>query len=71
MYALRRWPVRHARGLNVFYRGFEAGVSGIHLMAYRQEHSIPEIIDRSGVLRGRVPWYPGRSTEPTSNRTFS
>jgi methylenetetrahydrofolate reductase (NADPH) len=48
------------------------GVSGIHLMAYRQEDSIPEIIDRSGVLRGRVPWYPGRSTpEPTADRTLS
>jgi hypothetical protein len=36
------------------------GVSGIHLMAYRQEESVAEIIDRSGVLAGRVPWYPGR-----------
>jgi hypothetical protein len=24
MYALRAWSVRHARGLNAFYRGFEA-----------------------------------------------
>lgn len=24
MYALRRWSVRHARGLNAFYRGLEA-----------------------------------------------
>ena len=24
MYALRRWSVRHARGLNAFYRGFES-----------------------------------------------
>jgi methylenetetrahydrofolate reductase (NADPH) len=47
------------------------GVSGIHLMAYRQEDSIPDIIDRSGVLRGRVPWYPGRSGEATANRTLS
>jgi hypothetical protein len=23
MYAVRRWSVRHARGLNAFYRGFE------------------------------------------------
>ena len=35
------------------------GVSGIHMMAYRQEDSVPEIIERSGVLGGRVPWYPG------------
>jgi hypothetical protein len=24
MYSVRRWSVRHARGLNAFYRGFEA-----------------------------------------------
>lgn len=36
------------------------GVSGIHMMAYRQEDTVPEIIERSGVLAGRVPWYPGR-----------
>jgi methylenetetrahydrofolate reductase (NADPH) len=47
------------------------GVSGIHLMAYRQENSIPEIVDRSGVLCGRVPWYPGRDPDPNSNRTLS
>jgi 5,10-methylenetetrahydrofolate reductase len=32
-----------------------AGVSGIHLMAYRQEEAVAEIIERSGVLRGRRP----------------
>jgi methylenetetrahydrofolate reductase (NADPH) len=47
------------------------GVSGIHLMAYRQENSIPEIVDRSGVLCGRIPWYPGRDPDPNSNRTLS
>ena len=47
------------------------GVSGIHLMAYRQEDSIPDIIDRSGVLCGRIPWYPGRDPDPNSNRTLS
>jgi 5,10-methylenetetrahydrofolate reductase len=31
------------------------GVSGIHLMAYRQEESVAEIIAESGVLRGRLP----------------
>lgn len=35
------------------------GVSGIHLMAYRQEEAVPEIIQQAGVLQGRVPWYPG------------
>ena len=36
------------------------GVAGVHVMAYRQEESVPEIIGQSGVLAGRVPWYPGR-----------
>ena len=36
------------------------GVAGVHLMAYRQEEAVAEIIDRSGVLEGRVPWYPNR-----------
>ena len=31
------------------------GVAGIHLMAYRQEEAVAEIIDQSGVLRGRHP----------------
>lgn len=35
------------------------GISGVHLMAYRQEEAVAEIIDRSGVLQGRKPWYPG------------
>jgi len=39
------------------------GVSGVHVMAYRQEEAVAEIIDRSGVLQGRVPWYPGRDKE--------
>jgi methylenetetrahydrofolate reductase (NADH) len=36
------------------------GVSGIHMMAYRQEEAVAEVIDASGVLRGRTPWYPER-----------
>lgn len=47
------------------------GVSGVHLMAYRQEDSVPEIIDRSAVLGGRIPWYPGRDPQPNSNRLAS
>ena len=38
------------------------GVHGVHLMAYRQEETVAEIIERSGVLAGRVPWYPGRDS---------
>ncbi len=47
------------------------GVSGVHMMAYRQEESVPEIIERSGVLDGRVPWYPGRDPQLNSNRMAS
>jgi len=36
------------------------GVSGVHMMAYRQEESVAEVIDASGVLNGRIPWYPER-----------
>jgi methylenetetrahydrofolate reductase (NADPH) len=31
-------------------------------MAYRQEDTVPEIVERAGILGGRVPWYPGRDT---------
>ena len=47
------------------------GVHGVHLMAYRQEESVAEIIERSGVLNGRVPWYPGRDPQTTPNRMAS
>ncbi|KQU76171.1 methylenetetrahydrofolate reductase [Aminobacter sp. DSM 101952] len=33
-----------------------AGVAGIHVMAYRQEEYVAEIVDESGVLKGRRPW---------------
>jgi methylenetetrahydrofolate reductase (NADPH) len=39
------------------------GVSGVHVMAYRQEESVAEVIERSGVLGGRVPWSPQRDKE--------
>jgi len=35
------------------------GVRGAHIMAYRQEHRVSEIVGKSGVLDGRAPWYPG------------
>lgn len=35
------------------------GVAGVHVMAYRQEETVARIIDDSGVLEGRTPWYPG------------
>jgi len=34
------------------------GVSGVHIMAYRQEHHVPDIVERSGVLNNRTPWHP-------------
>ena len=30
MYAVRQWSVRHARGLNTFYRGFESVLVALH-----------------------------------------
>jgi methylenetetrahydrofolate reductase (NADPH) len=47
------------------------GVHGVHVMAYRQEESVAEIIERSGVLGGRVPWYPGRDPQLNTNRIAS
>ncbi len=36
------------------------GVAGIHVMVYHQEHTIAEIVERSGVLEGWACWYPER-----------
>ena len=37
-----------------------AGVSGVHLMAYKQEHRVAEIVEKTGVLGDRIPWHPNR-----------
>lgn len=34
------------------------GVDGVHIMAYRQEQAVPDIVNRSGILDGRTPWHP-------------
>jgi methylenetetrahydrofolate reductase (NADPH) len=47
------------------------GISGVHIMAYRQEESVPEIVEKSGVLQGRSPWYPERDVSNYSHRTAS
>jgi methylenetetrahydrofolate reductase (NADPH) len=47
------------------------GISGVHIMAYRQEESVAEIVDKSGVLKGRSPWFPQRDTSAQSQRTAS
>jgi methylenetetrahydrofolate reductase (NADPH) len=36
------------------------GVSGVHIMAFKMEETVPEIVQRSGVLGDRIPWYPDR-----------
>jgi methylenetetrahydrofolate reductase (NADPH) len=47
------------------------GISGVHVMAYRQEESVADIIERSRILQGRSPWYPERDAVQTSHRTTS
>ena len=42
------------------------GVSGVHIMAYRQEEAVGEIVQQSGVLDGRMPWYPGCELQSNS-----
>jgi len=39
------------------------GVHGAHIMAYRQEQRVPEIVEKSGVLDGREPWHPRRDDQ--------
>jgi methylenetetrahydrofolate reductase (NADPH) len=36
------------------------GISGVHIMAYRQEQYVAEMVKDSGVLCGREPWAPGQ-----------
>ncbi|MDR5866185.1 methylenetetrahydrofolate reductase [Halomonas koreensis] len=45
------------------------GVSGVHVMAHRQESSVADIIERSGVLGDREPWTPSR--EPALEREYA
>lgn len=35
------------------------GVHGVHVMAFRQEHRVAEIVERSKILGDRIPWHPG------------
>jgi methylenetetrahydrofolate reductase (NADPH) len=46
------------------------GVHGVHVMAYRQEETVAEIITRSGVLDGRAPWNP-RGDQNSADRKAS
>jgi methylenetetrahydrofolate reductase (NADPH) len=47
------------------------GVAGVHVMAYRQEEAVAEVIGESGVLNGRVPWHPDRGTDTQPQRATS
>ncbi len=47
------------------------GVHGVHVMAFRQEEAIADVIDRSRVLAGRVPWYPSRDIPDSPTKAQS
>jgi methylenetetrahydrofolate reductase (NADPH) len=47
------------------------GVSGVHVMAFHQEEYVREMVERAGVLGGRVPWFPGRDKSTESTRVAS
>ena len=40
-----------------------AGVPGVHVMAYRQEEYVAEIVEESGVLKGRSRRAPVPATD--------
>ncbi|MEX6504572.1 methylenetetrahydrofolate reductase [Pseudomonas zhanjiangensis] len=35
------------------------GISGVHVMAFRMEETVVEMVQAAGVLGKREPWYPG------------
>ena len=43
------------------------GISGVHLMAFKQEEFVGEIVHASGVLGGRKPWSPTSPLVPTAS----
>jgi hypothetical protein len=51
VYALRQWSVRHARGMNAFYRGFEAVLVALHplwkLIGYQRLERPVAAVERS------------------------
>ena len=40
------------------------GVAGVHVMAYRQEEYVSEIVHESDVLAGRTPWRRDMAPSP-------
>ena len=51
MYAVRLWSVRHARGLNALYRGFEKVLTALHpvwkLIGYRRLERPVAVVEKS------------------------
>jgi methylenetetrahydrofolate reductase (NADPH) len=37
------------------------GAHGVHVMAFKQEEAVAQIVSDSGVLHGRTPWSPARA----------
>ncbi|MCW4151208.1 methylenetetrahydrofolate reductase [Halomonas sp. 18H] len=61
-----------AEGRNICIEMIQAlqeveGVSGVHIMAHRQESSVPAIVQASGALSDRTPWAPEMETEPLAS----
>ena len=44
------------------------GIAGVHVVANRQEETVAEIIDASGVLAGRMPWNPASGADLSLKR---
>lgn len=44
------------------------GIHGVHIMAYKQEHRVAEIVESTGILHGRTPWHPGIAHVREENR---
>ena len=45
------------------------GVHGVHIMAYKQEERVREIVGESGVLEGRMPWHPSVGNDHKGQQT--
>lgn len=35
------------------------GIHGVHIMVFRQDHRVAEIVKRSAIPGDRIPWHPG------------
>ena len=46
------------------------GVHGVHIMAFRQEHRVAEIVERSGILGDREPWRPKHDWQELAPKTL-